>query len=134
MEDPGEYFLYLAWATVAFTALALCLSLITSLLAEEFVQISGGRISHGWRLLGLKRQKSYPVNEVSWLTWLEEPEKDSDRSKDIISPIFDFAKVGMIKFDVGSKSHLLGATLDVESARKVYHWMARRLPKSASEF
>lgn len=133
-EDHEGILVYIPWALAVFSTLALILSVLTSLAAEEFVQIGAGRIAHGWRLFGFKRQKSYPVGDVSWLTWLEEPEKESDRSKRTISPLFDFGKVGMVKFDVGSKSHLLGATLDVENARQVYAWLARRLPRSASEF
>lgn len=119
---------YLIFAGLAATAGYLLINIATSLFAREIIAIRAAQIVHGWRLLGLTREKSYPLVEV---TALRTQEPDEGKSTDkLVSPLFDFGKSGTVAFDYRGQTIRLGAALDEDHAARVVEWIARRGPSS----
>lgn len=130
--DKSGFFAWLMEAVAALGLLTVAAGALTSLFAREFVQIGHGRLIHGWRLFGLKRQSAYSVRDIAALTTLDPP--TDDKKKNLVSPLSDFGKIGLIKFEIGSKTIHLGPTLNEAEAVAVVEWLARRLPRGASGF
>lgn len=129
-DEPGP-FQYLIFATLIGVALYLLLSILTSLVAREVIQIGHGEMVHGWRLLGLKRERRYLLREIHRLTVGREEAKGSLES--LVSPLKDFGKAGVVNFDYRGKTIGLGAGLDAVDGQRVVNWIVRRTPRSVSE-
>ncbi len=127
--DPFE------WAWGIFLLLGLLhvlLNILTSLLAREVVQVKNGELIHGWRLLGLKRERRFPLAEIRGLS-AERQIKPPDEEQ-LLSPLKDFGKVGAVNFDCGSETVGIGAALDQDHGRQVVIWIARRAPRHVTEY
>jgi hypothetical protein len=91
------------------------------------IQIRGGELVHGWRLLGLKREKRYPLSEMFDLT-ISSTEDSASLDK-LVSPLKDFGKAGVVSFDFRGDPVGLGAGLDEAHGQQVIDWIARRAPR-----
>jgi hypothetical protein len=125
-HEPG-WFEYTAFAALIGGAIYLVLNILTSLLAREVIQIRGGELVHGWRLLGLKREKRYPLSEMFDLTISRT--EDSASLEKLVSPLKDFGKAGVVSFDFRGDPVGLGAGLDEAHGQQVIDWIARRAPR-----
>lgn len=132
-EDLSGFWFWLTYGIAVLGLAAVLANALTSLFAREFVQIGHGRLIHGWRLFALRRQHSYAVREIVGLTALATSEEHEKRKKQLVSPLADFGKIGTVRFEVGTKTVHLGPTLNEGEALAVADWLARRLPRSASE-
>lgn len=132
-EGLSGFWFWLTYGIAALGLAAVLTNALTSLFAREFVQIGHGQLIHGWRLFSLRRQRSYAVREIAGLTALAESEEHEKRKKQLVSPLSDFGKIGTVKFEVGTKTVHLGPTLNEGEALAVADWLARRLPRGASE-
>jgi len=131
--DDISLFGWLVKAAFGLGLLAMLINALTSLFAREFVQIGHGELVHGWRLLGLRRQKSYRASEIWGLTSLNASEDDPKTKKRLISPLSDFGKTGLIRFEAGTTTVHIGPTLTEPEADEIATWLARRLPRGAAE-
>lgn len=111
--------------------LALIASAITSLFASETIQVGHGKLVHGWRMFGFKRERVYQLRDIFGLTSLFDSEEDAKKRKTLISPITDLGKRGLVRFEVGTRTVYIGPTLTEEEADIVRDWLMRRLPRSA---
>ncbi len=120
---------WLGLAAIAFGALALLLNALTSLLAREEVQVAGGELIHGWRLLGLRRERRYRLTDVHDFG-LPRDEDTAAKPDQLVSPLRDFGKRGSVVFShaAGQKA-ALGVALDDDHASQVVNWIARRMPR-----
>jgi hypothetical protein len=126
---------WISFLMLTFIALATLLFLgeaLTSLLGRETIQVSGGKLRHGWRLFGFGRTKEYEVGSIRLLAADRDLTKPDP--KKLVSALRDFGKIGSIAFDYGDKTVFMGATLEPGEAQPVVDWLTRRLPKTAPEF
>jgi hypothetical protein len=129
-HEPG-LFEYAVFAALGGGALFLVLNILTSLFAREVIQISNGELIHGWRLLGLKREKRYLLREIRGLgVGRSTTSKTADQ---LVSPLKDFGKAGEVSFDYCGVLIALGAGLDESHGLAVVNWIARRAPRSVLE-
>ena len=129
-HEPGPYD-YIVYAGLVCGALYLLLNIITSLLAREVIQIGHGELVHGWRMLGLKREKRYLLRDIHALSI--RPDEDTANLDKLVSPLTDFGKAGVVKFDYRGDTIGLGAGLDEAHGQQVVEWIARRAPRSVTE-
>ena len=54
-------------------------------------------------------------------------------SRKLVSPLTDFGKAGVVKFDYRGDTIGLGAGLDEAHGQQVVEWIARRAPRSVTE-
>lgn len=123
VSGPFEYVIL---AGLACFALYLTLNILTSLLAREVVEIRHGELIHGWRLLGLRREKRYQLKDVFQLRANDEP--GDDTGEKLISPLKDFGKAGVVTFEYHGARVGLGAVLDAAHGEQVAAWIIRRAP------
>lgn len=129
--DPGLF--EWLWGIILLLALLhVLLNILTSLLAREVVQVKNGELIHGWRLLGLKRERRFPLAEIRGLS-AEREIKLPDENQ-LLSPLKDFGKVGAVNFDCGRETVGIGAALDQDHGRQVVIWIARRAPRHVTEY
>ncbi len=129
-HEPGpiEYFFFTALAGLA---IYLVINVIASLLTREVIQIGHGELIHGWRLIGLRREKRYQLSKIRQLSaGLEE---DSAKLDKLVSPLSDFGKAGVVNFYYRGTKIGLGAGLDEAHGQQVVEWIARRAPRSVLE-
>jgi hypothetical protein len=126
-HEPGS-FEYLIFAGLIGGAIYLVLSIIASLLTREGIQISHGELVHGWRLLGLKREKRYLLRDVYQLT--TRIDEDSAGLDKLVSPLKDFGKAGVVTFTYRGDTIGLGAGLDEAHGQRVVEWIAQRAPRN----
>lgn len=124
--DPGPFALAVD-LLLAGLLLHLLLNLVTSLFAREVVQIANGSLVHGWRLLWLRREKRYPLLQISALS--AERAIAPPKENELLSPLKDFGKVGAVNFDCNGTTVGLGAALDQAHGEQVVNWIARRAPR-----
>lgn len=130
-EHEPEPFDYLVFAGLIGGAIYLVLNILASLLTREVIQIGHGELVHGWRMLGLKREKRYLLRDIHALSIrLDEDAANLDK---LVSPLTDFGKAGVVKFDYRGDTIGLGAGLDEAHGQQVVEWIARRAPRSVTE-
>ena len=129
-HEPGS-FEYLVFAGLAGGAIYLVFNIIASLLTHEVIQIGHGELVHGWRMLGLKREKRYLLRDIHALSI--RPDEDTANLDKLVSPLTDFGKAGVVKFDYRGDTIGLGAGLDEAHGQQVVEWIARRAPRSVTE-
>lgn len=129
-HEPG-LFEYALFAALIGGAVYLTLNILTSLLAREVIQISGGVLIHGWRLFGLKREKRYQLSEVSGLG-INTEESAASLDK-LVSPFSDFGKAGIVSFYHRGTRVGLGAAINDSHGQRVIEWIARRAPRNVTE-
>ena len=130
-HEPGS-FEYMVFAGLAGGAIYLVLNIIASLLTREVIQISHGELVHGWRMLGLRREKPYKLSEIRQLSvGLGEVSANLDK---LVSPLSDFGKAGVVNFYYRGTKIGLGAGLDEAHGLQVVEWIARRAPRSVLEY
>lgn len=122
-EEPGA-FEYLILACLAGGAIYLMLNIVASLLTREVILVGHGELVHGWRLLGLKREKRYALRDIRALAI--RTDEDSAGLDNLVSPIKDFGKAGVVHFDYHGDMIGLGAGLDHAHGQRVVEWIARR--------
>ena len=110
----------------------LLLNIASSLLAREVLRVEGGELVHGWTVLGLRRETRYRMVEMSRLT--TDPAGFAEEAKQLLSPLSDFGKKGVVKFDYRGKMHGIGAALDEAHGDQVVAWIARRIPRVPEGF
>lgn len=126
-EHEPAAFEYMVFIAIIAAALYLVFSIVTSLLAREVIQIRHGDLVHGWRLLGLKREKAYRLGDI---THLRVGRLDSEAGLDkLVSPLKDFGKAGVVAFEHSTGTVWLGAALDQAHGQQVVDWIARRAPR-----
>lgn len=130
-HEPGS-FEYLVFVGFAGGAIYLVINIIASMLTREVIQIGHGELVHGWRLLGLRREKRYKLSEIHQLSaGLDE---DSAKLDKLVSPLSDFGKAGVVNFFYHGTKVGLGAGLDEAHGEQVVEWIARRAPRSVREY
>lgn len=129
-SNPGLF--EWAWGIVLLIVLLhVLLNILTSLLAREVVQVKDRELIHGWRLLGLKRERRYPLAAIRSLS--AERETKLPDEEQLLSPLKDFGKVGVVNFDCGAQTIGIGAALDQDHGRQVVIWIARRAPRHVTD-
>lgn len=126
-NEPGP-FEYFAYSVMVAGAIYLIFNIAASLLTREVIQISHGELVHGWRLVGMKREKRYRLSEITQLALGEADSADSLNK--LVSPLKDFGKAGVVQFDYRGDTIGLGAGLDEAQGQQVVDWIARRAPRS----
>ena len=127
-----DWFDYALIALVGLVLLHLLFNVLTSMLAREVLRIEGRDLVHGWTLLGLKRESRYRTDEISGLE--TDPAGAAQEVKELLSPLKDFGKKGVVKFDYRGKTFGIGAALDDDHGQQVVAWIARRLPRVLAGF
>lgn len=128
IPDPIDLFYKLVAAFWLFGFIHLLLNILTSLFARETLRVECGELVHGWRLLGLTREKRYPMRDIQALSASREinPPKDDQ----LFSPLVDFGKTGVVNFDFKGRTIGVGAALDQAHGQQVVNWLARRGSRS----
>lgn len=121
----GSDYLLLAMLTAA--VVHLLINAVTSLVARETIRIEGGNLVHGLSVLGLRRERRYRLTDIEHLT-TDEAGQGEER-KQLISPLLDFGKQGMVKFRYHDGMRGIGAALDLAHGEQVVAWIARRIPR-----
>ena len=130
-EHEPEPYDYLVFAGLIGGAIYLVLNILASLLTREVIQVSHGELVHGWRMLGLRREKRYRLSEIHLLSaGLGEDSANLDK---LVSPLSDFGKAGVVNFYYRGTKIGLGAGLDEAHGLQVVEWIARRAPRSVLE-
>ncbi len=127
-----ELFDVLILALLVLASVHFLMNAMTSLVGKEIFRVHGGYLIHGWRLFGLKRESSYRVSDIRLLS--ADRGFDAPDAKRLISPLWDFGKLGIIKFDYGTRTISMGAAVDEEMGGRIADWLIRRLPRSATEY
>lgn len=130
--DTLDFFDYLTIGFIAVVLVHLLLNVVTSMLAREVLWIDGRDLVHGWTLLGLKRETSYRLDEISKLE--TDPASFAKETKELLSPLWDFGKKGVVKFDYRGTPRGIGAALDPDHGQHVVNWIARRIPRIPAGF
>lgn len=123
---------YFVAALAAFFVIHLLLNIATSLLAREVLRVEGGDLIHGWTVLGLRRETRYRMAEISGLS--TDPAGFAEEAKQLLSPLSDFGKKGVVKFDYHGKMRGIGAALDEAHGEQVVAWIVRRTPRMPQGF
>lgn len=130
--DSLDFFDYATIGFVALVLLSLLLNVVTSLLAREVLRVDGRDLVHGWTLLGLKRETRYRLDEISKLE--TDSESFAKEAKELVSPLWDFGKKGVVKFTYRGTSRGIGAALDPAHGEQVVIWIAKRIPRIPEGF
>lgn len=129
--DPNRFEWFIGLLLFA-GLLHVVLTVLTSLLAREIVRIESGDLIHGWRLFGVTREKRYPLREIIALS--ADREVSMPQTDQLLSPLKDFGKVGVVNFDYLGKTIGIGAAVDQAHGQQVVAWISRRAPRSVFEF
>lgn len=124
-----DYFL-IALASVF--VIHLLLNIATSLLANEVLSVEGGELIHGWSVFGLRRETRYRMAEITRLS--TDPAGFAEEAKQLLSPLSDFGKKGVVKFYYHDKLRGIGAALDETHGEQVVAWIMRRIPRVPQGF
>lgn len=123
---------YLVVGLSGFVVVHLLINIATSLLAREVLRVEGSELIHGWTILGLRRETRYRLTEISGLSI--DPAGSAEEAKQLLSPLSDFGKKGVVKFDYRGKMRGIGAALDEAHGEQVMAWIVRRIPRIPQGF
>lgn len=123
---------YLVVTLAAFFVVHLLLNVATSLLAREHLRVEGGELIHGWTVFGLQRETRYRMSEITRLS--TDPAGFAEETKQLLSPLSDFGKKGVVKFFYRDKMRGIGAALDEAHGEQVMAWIVRRIPRVPQGF
>jgi len=113
------------WSLAIFgLALLCCVRIIGALtwmaLGEEVIRLAPGRLEIGYRLLGVRRMRTFPIGDIGTLaTWDDNPASD---------PGVPFRRLshGAIKFETIKRDIFCAAALDEADAERVVDYLRRR--------
>lgn len=108
-------------------AMLCCLQIIAALawmaVGEEIIRLMPGRLETGYRLLGVERMRSTPIEDVCYLaTWHDNP------SSYPACPIGGCLAHGAIKFETPERTIFFAAALEEEEAQQVVDYLLWRWP------